>query len=207
MKRLLSLLFLVFVLTLPSCKSEFEFVEGSLRPGTAEATLSGGNVTMNFPASAGSASVELNASGDWTATFVNDRAKDWCSVSKESGGRGVAGISVSVRENTDYEQRSATIIFTCGDLRRTIVVTQKQKEAILVTSNRVDVGKDGGRISIEVKANVSFDYAVSESAKDWIRAVRAKSLTTTTLLFDVTANDAVEKREGEMILPSGCIGC
>ncbi|MGX8707139.1 MAG: BACON domain-containing protein [Bacteroidales bacterium] len=205
MKRLLPLLFLVFVLTLPSCKSEFEFVEGSLRPGTAEATLSGGNVTMNFPASAGSASVELNASGDWTATFVNDRAKDWCSVSKESGGRGVAGISVSVRENTDYEQRSATINFTCGDLRRTIVVTQKQKEAILVTSNRVDVGKDGGRISIEVKANVSFDYAVSESAKDWIRAVRAKSLTTTTLLFDVTANDAVEKREGEIVV-SGTAG-
>ncbi len=205
MKRLLSLLFLVFVLTLPSCKSEFEFVEGSLRPGTAEATLSGGNVTMNFPASAGSASVELNASGDWTATFVNDRAKDWCSVSKESGGRGVAGISVSVRENTDYEQRSATINFTCGDLRRTIVVTQKQKEAILVTSNRVDVGKEGGRISVEVKANVTFDYAVSENAKEWIRAVRAKSLTTTTLLFDVTANDAVEKREGEIVV-SGTAG-
>ena len=205
MKRLLSLFFLVFVLTLPSCKSEFEFVEGSLRPGTAEATLSGGNVTMNFPSSAGSASVELNASGDWTATFVNDRAKDWCSVSKESGGRGVAGISVSVRENTDYEQRSATINFTCGDLRRTIVVTQKQKEAILVTSNRVDVGKDGGRISIEVKANVTFDYAVSDNAKDWIRAVRAKSLTTTTLLFDVTANDGVEKREGEIVV-SGSAG-
>ncbi len=205
MKRLLSLLFLVFVLTLPSCKSEFEFVEGSLRPGTAEATLSGGNVTMNFPASAGSASVELNASGDWTATFVNDRAKDWCSVSKESGGRGVAGISVSVRENTDYEQRSATINFTCGDLRRTIVVTQKQKEAILVTSNRVDVGKEGGRISVEVKANVTFDYAVSENAKEWIRAVRAKSLTTTTLLFDVTANDGVEKREGEIVV-SGSAG-
>ena len=205
MKRLLSLFFLVFVLTLPSCKSEFEFVEGSLRPGTAEATLSGGNVTMNFPSSAGSASVELNASGDWTATFVNDRATDWCSVSKESGGRGVAGISVSVRENTDYEQRSATINFTCGDLRRTIVVTQKQKEAILVTSNRVDVGKDGGRISIEVKANVTFDYAVSDNAKDWIRAVRAKSLTTTTLLFDVTANDGVEKREGEIVV-SGSAG-
>lgn len=205
MKRLLSLLFLVFVLTLPSCKSEFEFVEGSLRPGTAEATLSGGNVTMNFPASAGSASVELNASGDWTATFVNDRAKDWCSVSKESGGRGVAGISVSVRENTDYEQRSATINFTCGDLRRTIVVTQKQKEAILVTSNRVDVGKEGGRISVEVKANVTFDYAVSDNAKDWIRAVRAKSLTATTLLFDVTANDGVEKREGEIVI-SGSAG-
>ena len=205
MKRLLSLFFLVFVLTLPSCKSEFEFVEGSLRPGTAEATLSGGNVTMNFPSSAGSASVELNASGDWTATFVNDRAKEWCSVSKESGGRGVAGSSVSVRENPDYEQRSATINFTCGDLRRSIVVTQKQKEAILVTSNRVDVGKEGGRISVEVKANVTFDYAVSENAKEWIRAVRAKSLTTTTLLFDVTANDGVEKREGEIVV-SGSAG-
>ena len=142
---------LVLLLALVGCKPELDFLEGSLRPGRAEALLSGGNVSLNFPSEAGSASVDLSASGAWTAAFVNDRAKDWCTLSTSEGKRGTATITVSVKENTDYDDRSATIRFTCGDLNRTINVTQKQKDALLVTGTRFDVGQDGGKIAVEVK--------------------------------------------------------
>ena len=193
---------LALLLALTGCKPELDFLEGSLRPGRAEALLSGGNVSLNFPAEAGSASVDLSASGAWTAAFVNDRAKDWCTLSTSEGKRGTATISVSVKENTDFDDRSATISFTCGDLKRTINVTQKQKDALLVTGNRFDVGQDGGRISVEVKANIVFEYTVSQNAKDWIVPAGTKGLTTSALNFNVLANDSVVKREGEITVTS-----
>ena len=190
------------LLLLSACKPELDFIEGSLRPGSAEATLSGGNVSVNFTSSAGSASVDLKASGNWTATFVNDRAKDWCTFSTSEGKRGTATIKVSVKENSDYDQRSASINFVCGDLRRTILVTQKQKDALLVTSNRIDVGQAGGQITVEVQANIPFEYAISDPAKAWIKQVGTKGLTTSRLLFSVSANEDLEKREGEITVSS-----
>ena len=189
---------LVLLLALTGCKPELDFLEGSLRPGRAEATMSGGNVSLNFPSEAGSASVDLSASGAWTAVFVNDRAKDWCTLSTSEGKRGTATITVSVKENPDYDDRSASISFTCGDLKRTINVTQKQKDALLVTGTRFDVGQDGGKIAVEVKANIAFEYTVSQNAKDWIVPTKTKGLTTSVLNFNVLANDDTAKREGEI---------
>lgn len=194
--------FFTFILLLAGCRSDIEFVESSFRPGHAEVSLSGSNLSMNFPSSSGSASVDLDASGKWTASFVNDRAKDWCSLSTESGKRGKATISVSVKENTDYGQRSASINFVCGDVQRTIIVTQKQKDALLLTSNRLDIGNNGGNITVEVKANVSFDYFISESAQPWIKPVGTKSLATSQLTFVVDANEDIEKRDGSITVTS-----
>lgn len=194
--------FSTFILLLTSCRPDIDFVEGSFRPGLAEVALSGSNLSMTFPSSSGSVSVDLDASGKWTASFVNDRSKDWCSLSAESGSRGKATITVSVKENTDYDQRSASIIFVCGDVQRTIVVTQKQKDALLITSNRLDVDNKGGNISIEVKANVEFEYSISESAKSWITQVGTKGLKTSQLLFKVDANEELDKREGAITITS-----
>lgn len=193
---------LVLLLALTGCKPELDFLEGSLRAGRAEATMSGGNITLNFPSEAGSASVDLSASGAWTAAFVNDRAKDWCTLSTSEGKRGTATITVSVKENPDYDDRSASIRFTCGDLNRTINVTQKQKDALLVTGTRFDVGQDGGKIAVEVKANIAFEYMVSQNAKDWIVPTKTKGLTTSVLNFNVLANDDTAKREGQITVTS-----
>lgn len=194
---------LLVLSAISACKPELDFVEGSLRPGAAEAMLSSGNVSMNFPSSAGSASVDLKASGKWTAAFVNDRAGDWCSLSACEGKRGVVTVSVSVKENPDYDQRSASIVFVCGDLKRTISVTQKQKDALLLTSNRFALDASGGTISLEVKANIPFDYSVSENARSWLKYAGTKGLTTSVLTFDVAENDSLEGREGTIVINGG----
>ena len=194
--------FSTFILLLTGCRPDIEFVEGSFRSGPADVTASGGNISMIFSSGAGSASVDLKASGKWSATFVNDRAGDWCSLSTSSGKRGTATITVSVTENKEYDDRSASINFVCGDVKRTIVVTQKKKDALLLTSTRQDVVKEGGRFTVEVKANVSFTYEIAESAKSWIKSVGTKGLTTSTMTFDVAANDSFNKREGEITFTS-----
>lgn len=189
-------------LALTGCRSDIAFIDGSFSPGQADVVLSGSNLSMNFPSSAGSASVDLDASGQWEASFVNDRAKEWCSLSKESGKRGKATITVTVKENTDYDQRSASIVFVCGDVQRTIVVTQKQKEAVLLTSNRIDMGAAGGSFTIEVMANITFDYTISDSARSWLSPVGTKGLAQKQILFKADVNESFEKREGEITFTS-----
>ena len=202
MKRLFSLFVIALPLVLVSCKPELDFVEGTLRPGTAAGSLSGGNISLDFTSTAGSASVDLKASGKWTASFVNDRARDWCSLSASEGKRGVATITVSVKENSDYDQRSASINFVCGDLKRTVVVTQKQKDALLLTTNRYSIGASGGVVSVEVKSNIPFKYTVSETARSWISFAGTKGLTSSVLMFSVAENDDVRGREGTISITS-----
>jgi len=181
------------------CRPEFDFLEGSYPGGNPELDYSGGNIYMAFTSSAGSASVSLEASKKWKASFVNDRAKDWCSLSLDNGKRGTATIQVSVKENTEYDERSASIIFECDDIQRTIVVTQKQKDALLVSGSRFDIEKEGGRIDIEVKANVNFEYSVSDESKSWIKPKETKGLSSSVASFSVSPNESFAKREGEIL--------
>ena len=200
MKRILLFFAISLSMVLASCSPELDFVEESLRSGTADASFSNGNLSVLFPATSGSVSVDVTATGEWTASFVNDRAKDWCSLSSFEGKKGTVTITVSVKENADLDERSASINFVCGDVRRSIVVTQKQKDALLVSGNRFDFGQEGGKITLEVNANVQFDYAVSENAKSWIKAVGTKGMTSSTLNFEVLANEDLEKRDGEIVV-------
>ena len=193
---------LAVIFLLSACRPDIEFVENSFRSSQAESSLSGGNLSVLFPSSAGSASVDLEATGKWSASFVNDRAMDWCSLSASEGKRGTATLTVKVQENADYDERSASINFTCGEVRRTIVVTQKQKDALLLSSARQDFGMDGGRFTIEVKTNVPYDYSISKQAEAWLTAVGTKGLSTHTLTFNVAANESFEKREGEITFTS-----
>ena len=192
------------LLMLAACKPEMEFVEGTFRIGKAdEASLSGGNLSIAFPSSAGNASIDLEANRKWTASFVNGRAGEWCSISAQSGKRGTATITISVKENTDYDQRSASILFTCEDVERTIVVTQKQKDALLLTSSRQDVGRDGGIIKVTLQTNIPFTYSVSEQAASWITPESpTKGLTEASISFKVASNEDVEKREGAITISS-----
>ena len=177
---------------------ELEFLDNASSGSGVEIRKSGSTLYLNFPSSASSATVELEASQEWAASFLNDRSVGWCSASKLSGGKGVASITVSVKENPDYDDRSASILFESGNLKRTIVVTQKQKEAMLISGKRFDVAQEGGTVQVEVGANVSFSYTVGEGCSSWITPARTKSLSTSTVSFDVAENTTLAKREGEI---------
>ena len=110
------------------------------------------------------------------------------------------GVHFLLPEGNGGEQPSATIVFSSGDVNRSVVVTQKQKDAILVTSNRIDVGAAGGQVTVEVKANVEFGISISEEAKSWIKPLETRALSTSLLSFAVDANDSLEKREGTITI-------
>ncbi|MBQ1753813.1 MAG: BACON domain-containing protein, partial [Bacteroidales bacterium] len=178
---------LLGLLALTACRPELDYVVDSFR--SSQATLSGGGetITVLFNSEAGTASIDLSASGSWTAEFVNGRAY-WCTLSQTEGKRGLATLTFSVQANGEYDERSASVVFTSGDLKRTVVVVQKQRDAMLVSSGRFDIDAEGGTLTIEVSSNVDFTHAVAADAGDWIHSMSTKGLRQTGVVFRIDAN-------------------
>lgn len=152
----------------------------------------------------GTFTVTFTASGDWTAS-VNavTRTLDWLSVSPTQGGAGTVTLQISAQPNESYDERNAAVLLTCGNAQQTITVTQKQKDALLVNSHKVEMDAEGGTFDIELQANVNVTYEIEEAAKDWLTASSSSStrgLTTSTLSFQVAENPDVSVRQAVITL-------
>ena len=187
-------------LCLTACQPDLHFLPESFQSATAEMTGNETGVSVVFTADAGYATMTFASNQEWTASFLNERAKEWCSIPFESGQRGSYTLKISVAPNDDYEERSASIILSCKDLQRTVVVTQKQRDALLLSPGRVEIPQAGGRFTIEVKANV--DYQLTIPNYSWLHGVDTKGLVTTTRTIAVDPNPNVDPRQGFVTVSS-----
>ena len=170
---------------------------------TTQASLTISPTNVDFSTDGGTSKVTITSSAAWTAEFVNDRADDWCSIDSTSGSAGTSTLTITATANDTPDDRTASIVVKSGTLSKTINVSQKQKDALTVTSSKFEVDAEGGEVVVEVKANIDFEYAIEESAKDWISYEGTRAIQTSTLVFKVTANDDTEKREGKITIKSG----
>ena len=170
---------------------------------TTQASLTISPTNVDFSADGGTSKVTITSSAAWTAEFVNDRADDWCSIDSTSGSAGTSTLTITATANDTPDDRTASIVVKSGTLSKTINVSQKQKDALTVTSSKFEVDAEGGEVVVEVKANIDFEYAIDESAKDWISYEGTRAIQTSTLVFKVAKNDDTEKREGKITIKSG----
>lgn len=152
----------------------------------------------------GEYSIILSASSSWTAS-VADEAKDWISITPDRGTANDNRIKVVVDENDSFDERNGAITFRSGDKSEIVTITQKQKDALTATSNKIEITSKGGNAEIEIKSNVSYTYSISENAKSWITENMTRGLTTSSLSFIVSENDDVSSREGVIELISDVI--
>lgn len=157
----------------------------------------------NFETEGGSQAITFTASEAWTAEVINSRADGWCSISPTSGAAGSATITVTTEPNDTPDDRSASIVIKAGSASKTISVSQKQKDALTVTASKFEVEAEGGEVKIEVKANIDFEYAIDESAQEWIKYEGTRAIKTSTLTFSVAENDDTKKREAKIYITSG----
>ena len=92
------------------------------------------------------------------------------------------------------------MFLTCGEEQETIVVTQKQKDALILSQQVYELPDVESVIELEVQANVSYETSISV---DWIEPVTSRSLTKETLTFRVAANESTEQRSGTITVKSG----
>ena len=173
---------------------------GQTPPKQPEITLS--TAAADFSTDGGSNVITFTSSEAWTAQVVNSRADEWCSIEPTSGPAGSAKITVTTTENDTPDDRTASIIIKAGTASKTINVSQKQKDALTVTSSKFEVSAEGGEVSIEVKANIDFDYTIEESAADWVEYKATRALKTSNLVFEVKENDDTDKREARIVISS-----
>lgn len=205
MKKLLFLLLNVFLCV--SCSDDNTATdEPTHNPGEPQIEIPSTSLAVNFKSEGGESAIEFTAKRDWSISVVNTRAEGWCSVSPLSGKAGKASLTIRTVANETYDERSATITLHAGTDSKNIIVTQKQKDALLVSSSKVEMKKEGGEFTIEVKANVTFSYSIDEGI-GWISGITAntRGLTTTQLRFSVSANTSVHKREAGITVTDGTL--
>ena len=162
---------------------------------------------VNFTPTAGTQSLEFEAKEDWEITTAATRnGETWYSIHPLSGGPGKAKVSISVDENTGYDERSVAITINAGkNDKKTFMISQKPVSALLVTSDRMEMKQAGGTLDIEVQANVEYKAVVADHCQSWIKPVASstRGLTTSTVSFKVSMNEEKDKREGKIYITDG----
>jgi len=146
----------------------------------------------------GTVNVSFTTNDAWTVSVGGNIS--WVSVSPVSGEAGTHTLAITTTENDTYDERNVSLVIKAGSASQDIIITQKQKDALIVTSNKVELGSEGGEFSVEAKSNLSVSYEIEESAKEWISATEGRGLTTTTFSFTAKANDKTERRQGSVTL-------
>ena len=188
------------VATVSACSSDDPLVPSITVP-TGSENYFGKNI--DFQTTASSKDITFNSNMDWNIEVPQNI--DWCKVSPTSGNAGTQNVTISVSDNETYDDRSAVLRFCVGDSTKTIIVNQKQLDALTLTADKFEVPQEGGNIDVEVKSNIDFTYVIPEEFASWIHASSrgSRALTSHHLSFSISASEEYEKREGQIIIKSG----
>lgn len=116
----LGIVFLM-LLIMNSCGGEDDPIEPDT-PTVSEIVLADkSQSTLEFDADASSQTVHFNTTQAWSAEVSSG---DWCTVSPASGSVGNGSITVSVSENMEEAERSATVVLKAGEASLDLEVTQ-----------------------------------------------------------------------------------
>ena len=152
------------------------------------------------------ATISFSTNKDWSVSLAETQNGDnWCTVSPSSGKAGNVTLTIVVASNTGYDDRNVVLKLSVDELTKSIMINQKQKDALTLTSNRFEVDKDGGIINLQVKSNIDYNVTVAENSRTWIEPViseRTRGLSTSFYSFAISPSEEYDKREGEIIFQS-----
>lgn len=157
--------------------------------------------SVSFTSEGGTQTLKISSESPWTLQPSQSGGEtSWCSLSATSGQAGSASVEVRAAANATYDERNLSLTLSDGKEEKTIVVTQKQKDAILLTSDKVEVDAEGGEFIVEIATNVDFKAEVAPQSQSWLHEVPGtRALTTHTLRFRADKNEFTDQREGTII--------
>lgn len=157
---------------------------------------------MDFSSEGGSQVIKFSTNKNWEISVSESgMGVDWCTVSPKSGVAGDVTLTISVPENTTYDERSVILTITAGDASEKLRVSQKQNDAILLSSTLYEVPMEGGEIQLQVRSNVNYQVEIPEQFRGWIhQGTSTRSLESKDLFFTIYNNLDYDKRQGEIII-------
>lgn len=189
---------LVLLVVLVMCKSEDDVVR--ITPTMSSAPYFSKTKNIEFTSNGGEQNISFSINKSWDLKVP----VSWCKVTPESGDKGDnVSVKIVTDPNDTFEERNATLTLKAQDSICTLVVTQKQKDALTLTRAKYELGVEGGVIDVEVKANIGFTVEIPEKYREWIRQQNAnptKALTSNHISFYVEPSTEYNVREGEIII-------
>ncbi|MBQ9410040.1 MAG: BACON domain-containing protein [Bacteroidales bacterium] len=155
-----------------------------------------------FVAEGGEYTMIVNSNRAWTSACDSQ----WVTITPASGEAGSQVITVKAAANTDYQNRTATVEFTAGDSRATLVITQlaAQKDPdpyVRVSSQELTVPAAGGTLGIIVTSNQAWSASASES---WVAPDPAQGIAgMTEVSIEVAANTTDRDRVANITFAAG----
>lgn len=128
----------------------------------------------------------------------------WLSISPNSGKKDISTeITITASPNASYDERNVSLTVTTESKSATIVVTQKQKDAILLTSDKIEVSPDGGYFSVTLQSNMDVTYEIAPQSESWLHEDNTRGLHEYTFNFKADPNEFYDTREGTIYFKGG----
>ena len=206
MKKLLYLFVLLLSLSLWSCGSKDDGIddpdvpenpeqpENPDVPEYVELYVSEDNLVME--AQGGEVSFDIECNTKWSI----ENESGWCKTDVASG-EGDGTVKVTAEAYYENADRNAVLTVKAGNETRTVQVTQKHEDALILSKDKFDVAQEGGTISVEWQSNVDCRLTIPWKFDSWIKeAPKSKGMETTTFDLVISKNDEFEKREGFVVV-------
>ena len=121
---------------LSGCKQEAAVTPEITPDASSASAFSGG---LQVGSQAGTYPVSFNATVDWTLAMEETKAvPTWVSVSANAGKAGDNTVTLSVRENTSLESRSALFTISAESARKTFSLTQSGRTPVALEKITLD---------------------------------------------------------------------
>ena len=154
-----------------------------------------GETSYGELANGGSKQVRVTSNAKWQVSGMTD----WCEVVPESG-EGDAEVTITVKPNPTYEERKVVLTFQAQGVTKKVTVTQKKKDALIVTESHYAVEAEGEEIEVELKSNLEYEIIIKPEYAEWIKqVVRGRALTEEKFIFQIAANKGYDDRSGEIV--------
>ncbi len=195
MTMMIPVLFAGCEVKIPDKEDSGQEEQGGQQPAETVLNLSVTSLTLDNNGNAKTFSIVAN--GEWTLT----NGSTWCKTDK-TGGKGNAVVSVTAFPHEGYEDRSTNLTVKSGKKSKVLAVTQKKKDALLLTEEKYTLGQEGGTITVEVKSNLTYSVTIPSAHRDWIKETSTpatKALTTAYKHFAIAPNPDNAAREGIIV--------
>ena len=153
-----------------------------------EYSISLESTRLSFDSEGGAQYVTVESTYEWKVSGGDD----WCSVSPQSG-EGDAEVVFTIDPNMTEDGRSAEFVFTSGNKKTTLTVTQEKKEySISIEPKELKFGSEGGEQEITVTSSGEWEV---KGESDWceISVTSGKNGDKVTFSADPYENTAEER--------------
>ena len=175
-------------------------VEVTVKQPTAKANTIVEGLARTIGAEGGEIVVNLLSNVEYTVAIAED-AQEWLSVKEATRALEEKSFTLVVAANESYDAREGQVIVTSELGKETIIVTQSEKGAVVVSTKPVEVASEGGEVSVLVMSNRDYTITIPEECT-WITRPSTRALTATEEKFVVAANEEAISREAKVIFTS-----